>query len=288
MLGTGQRVKARRQRARPDMFRPFALLLLIGGALISFLPFLWMLLSAFKLPGEMDIVPPSFFPRRWVLDNLIWVWVTMNFPRLFANSMLVTVTSTLAGLYTSTLVGYVLAKFNFRGREVIFFLIVSQLFIPGQLGTIVLWFMCKRVGLLDSYAALIIPGLYSVFGIFLMRQYMHVVPNELCDAARIDGCSEIGIFHRVVLPNVGPALSALGIFVFMWNYDSFFWPLIVLNKPEMYTVPLGLAFFQGQFFMNLTRALAGTSVAVVPVLAIFVLFQRRIVEGITLTGLAGR
>ena len=276
-----------RQRRVGSFQLTVGLVLAVGAILCSF-PFIWMILSAFKTPGEMDLVPPTLWPRVWTLENLVWVWDSMNFPRLFGNSMVVTITATASALYTSALLGYVLAKFEFTGRNVVFSFIISQMFIPGQLGMIVRWFIFHEANLLDTYLALIIPGLYSVFGIFMMRQYMHTIPNELLDAARIDGASELGIFHRVVLPNVGPALSALGIFTFLGIYDSFTWPLIALNSPKMYTVPVGLAFFQGEYFSNLARAMAGTTVAVIPTLVVFLLFQRRIVEGVTLSGMGGQ
>lgn len=272
-----------KQPLRVGLFRVFSYTLLIIGALISLLPFLWMILAAFKTSSEINQIPPTFWPRQWVIENIVQVWQQLDFLRMFANSIFVAVTTTVFTLYTSALVGYVLAKFKFPGRSLIFFFIVSQMFIPGQLGMIVLWFIFFKVNLLDTYPALIIPSLYSSFGIFMMRQYMHTIPNELLDAARIDGASELGIFHKIVLPNIGAPLSALGIFTFIWNYDSFTWPLIVLNSVEMYTVPLGLALFQGQYFSNLARTMAGTAIAVIPSLIVFVLFQRRIVEGITLT-----
>ena len=152
---------------------------------------------------------------------------------------------------------------------------------------VVLWGMFNDVALLNNHIALILPFLYSGFGVFLMKQSVHTIPDELLDAARIDGASEIGIYHRIVLPNLWPSLAALAIFTFMFNYDSFFWPLIVLQDFELYTVPLGLAFFQGQYFNDLGRAMAGTTLAVIPTLAVFIILQRRIVEGVTLSGLKG-
>jgi ABC-type glycerol-3-phosphate transport system permease component len=139
--------------------------------------------------------------------------------------------------------------------------------------------------LMNSYWALILPAVFNSFGIFLMRQYMHSVPNELLDAARIDGCSEPGIYWRVVLPLIGPALGALAIFEFLWHWDNFLWPLIVLNKQELFTLPLGLRQFSTEYYTDLAAVMAGTAIAVVPVLVVFVIFQRYIVAGIALTGL---
>ncbi len=279
------RIRVRPERLRQGLYSTAIYLVLAIGAIASMLPFIWMVLGAFKTHAEMAHVPPTFWPQEWILGNFDWAWNKINFPRLFGNSMLVTLTVTVFTLYTSTLLGYVLEKFRFPGRDLIFFLIVSQMFIPGQLAMLVRWLMFHEVGLLDSYTALIAPSLYSAFGVFMLRQYMHTVPNELLDAARIDGCTEIGIFHRIVLPNVAPALSALGIFTFLWVYNDFTWPLMALSSVERYTVPLGLSHYQERYAAHVEYLMAGSTLAVVPLLLVFLLFQRRITEGVTLTGM---
>lgn len=265
----------------------FSYSVLILGALASLLPFAFMVLSGFKDSSELQRIPPTFLPEQWTLDNFIWAWDTLRFPRLFANSIIVTSLITLSVIYTSGLLGYVLEKIEFPGRQILFFAIIATMFVPHQIAMVVLWDVFNSLKLLNTHVALVLPFLYSGFGIFLMKQAMHTIPNELLDAARIDGASEIGIYHRIVLPNVGPSLAALAIFTFMFNYDSFFWPLIVLQDYDLYTVPLGLAFFQGQYFNDLGRALAGTTLAVMPTLVVFIVLQRRIVEGVTLSGLKG-
>lgn len=276
-------------RPRVNISQVFIWAILLMGAFISMVPFIWMAFSAFKPNAEVQTFPPTILPKVWTLENMDWAWNTMRFPRLFANSMFVSVTVTVLALYTSALVGYVLEKFRFPGKNFVFMLILSQMFIPSQIGTIIRWFMFDRLGLRNTLLSLIIPGLFSIFGIFLMRQFMHTIPEDLLDAGRVDGCSEIGIFHRIVLPNMGPALSSLGIFIFMWTYNDFFWPLIILNNPDTYTVPLGLSFYQqGQYYNNYAYAMAGATIAVIPVIVVFLILQRQIVEGVTLTGLAGR
>jgi len=260
---------------------------LIFGALTSLLPFMFMVLSGFKDSSELQRIPPTFLPEQWTLDNFIWAWEALRFPRLFANSILVTSIITFSVIYTSGLLGYVLEKIEFPGRRILFFIIISTMFVPQQIAMVVLWDMFNSLKLLNTHVALVMPFLYSGFGIFLMKQAMHTIPDELLDAARIDGASEIGIYHRIVLPNLWPSLAALAIFTFMFNYDSFFWPLIVLQDYDLYTVPLGLAFFQGQYFNDLGRALAGTTLAVIPTLVVFLILQRRIIYGFTLSGLKG-
>ncbi len=260
---------------------------LIFGALTSLLPFVFMVLSGFKDSSELQRIPPTFLPEQWTLANFIWAWETLRFPRLFANSIIVTSIITFSVIYTSGLLGYVLEKIEFPGRRILFFAIISTMFVPHQIAMVVLWDLFNSLKLLNTHVALVLPFLYSGFGIFLMKQAMHTIPDELLDAARIDGASEIGIYHRIVLPNLWPSLAALAIFTFMFNYDSFFWPLIVLQDYDLYTVPLGLAFFQGQYFNDLGRALAGTTLAVIPSLVVFLILQRRIIHGFTLSGLKG-
>lgn len=161
------------------------------------------------------------------------------------------------------------------------------MFVPNQITRIVLWDAFNKLDLLNTYQALILPFLYSAFGIFLLKQNMYTIPEEIIDAGRIDGASEIGIYHRIVLPNILPTLSALAIFQFMFAYDEFFWPLIALDNVDYYTVPLGLSFFQGQYYNNLGFAFAGTTIAVLPTIIVFIVLQRHIIQGITLTGLKG-
>ena len=262
-------------------------LVLAIGAFLAFLPFLWMILSAFKTTGEIERLPPTFFPENPTMENFTDVFTLLNFPRLFFNSLLVTIIITVSVCYTSGIVGYVLERVRFPGRNIIFFAIISTMFVPNQITRIVLWDAFNKLDLLNTYQALILPFLYSAFGIFLLKQNMYTIPEEIIDAGRIDGASEIGIYHRIVLPNILPTLSALAIFQFMFAYDEFFWPLIALDNVDMYTVPLGLSFFQGQYYNNLGFAFAGTTIAVMPTIIVFIVLQRQIIQGITLTGLKG-
>ncbi|MBK8023039.1 MAG: carbohydrate ABC transporter permease [Chloroflexi bacterium] len=279
--------KPRSERSPIDTGQAVSYGVLLIGAMTSLLPFVFMVLSGFKDSSELQRIPPTLLPEQWTLDNFIWAWDTLRFPRLFANSILITTLITLSVIYTSGLLGYVLEKIEFPGRRILFFAIISTMFVPHQIAMVVLWDFFNSLKLLNSHIALILPFLYSGFGIFLMKQAMHTIPGELLDAARIDGASEIGIFHRIVIPNMWPSLAALAIFTFMFNYDSFFWPLIVLQDYDLYTVPLGLAFFQGQYFNDLGRALAGTTLALIPTLLVFLVLQRRIIQGFTLSGMKG-
>jgi multiple sugar transport system permease protein len=258
----------------------------IGGILMV-IPFVWMILSAFKEPGELTLYPPTLFPENPSIDLLKRIWTEIDFKRYFANSLLIAVCVTTAQLVTSSLVGYVFAKQQFWGRDKIFFAIISTMMIPWPMLLIPQYLIVLRLGMMNTYQAMIIPAMYTTFGIFLMRQYMHGIPDELIDAARIDGASEPAIFIRIIFPMLGPALAALGIFSFMGSWDSFIWPLVVLNSEKMYTLPLGLAMFNNRYWTDYAMVNAGAFISIVPVLIVFFLLQRYFIEGIALTGMKG-
>ncbi|HPC78131.1 MAG TPA: carbohydrate ABC transporter permease, partial [bacterium] len=186
---------------------------------------------------------------------------------------------------TSSFVGYVFAKFNFWGKEVIFMMILSTMMIPFAVTMIPLYLIISKLGWINSHLALIIPGLYSTFGIFLMRQFMSSIPNELREAAIVDGCGEFRTFWSIILPQCKPVLAALGIFTFMWNWDNFLWPLIVLNNEDKFTLPVGLSMFSQQWWTNYGLVMAGATISVIPVLIVFFIFQKQFIQGIVLTGL---
>ncbi|GAB4437833.1 MAG: carbohydrate ABC transporter permease [Anaerolineae bacterium] len=262
-------------------------LILSLGAILMVFPFVWMTLSAFKQPSEIITYPPTLFPASPSLDLLTRVWTEIDFKRYFANSLFLAITVTAIQLLTSSFVGYVLAKYQFWGRSVFFIALLSTMMIPWPVLLIPQYLIVLRLGLINTYWAIILPALYSTFGIFLMRQYMHSIPDELIDAARIDGAAEPDIFVRIILPMCGPVLAALGIFTFMGSWDSFIWPLVVLSKESMYTLPLGLAMFNQRFWTDYAAVNAGAFISVIPVIIVFLLLQRRFIEGIALTGLKG-
>jgi ABC-type glycerol-3-phosphate transport system permease component len=257
------------------------------GAIVMFFPFIWMTLSAFKQPDEIIAYPPIWLPANPSLDLLSRIWTEIDFKRFFLNSLFVATTATACQLFTSALNGYVLAKYQFPGRNLMFIMILCTMMVPWPVLLIPQYLIALNLKILNTYWALILPALYSAFGIFLMRQYMHSIPDELLDAARIDGASEPAIFARIILPLTGPALAALGIFHFMWHWDSFIWPLIVINSESMYTLPLGLATFVGQYWTDYAAVNAGAFISVIPVVVVFLLLQRRFIEGIAMTGLKG-
>jgi ABC-type glycerol-3-phosphate transport system permease component len=263
----------------------FIYLLLFIGSIFFIAPFFWMLSSAFKLPQEVISYPPVWIPASPTMRSILYVWDKMNFARSFGNSVFISVTVTLIVLLTSAITGYVLAKYEFRGRNVIFIAILATMMIPWPVTLIPNYQLMVWFKMLNTYWALIIPSLYSAFGIFLLRQFMHSIPNELIDAGRIDGASEPRIFVQIVLPLLKPALAALAIFVFQWNWDNFIWPLIVLNNQRLYTLPVALGTFQSDNVTDYASIMAGASITVIPMVLVYLLFQRYFVAGIAMTGL---
>jgi multiple sugar transport system permease protein len=277
-------VPAPRRAARRRPWRDaWAYLALAAGAVPVVFPFLWMMATALKAPRE--IFELHFWPRAPTLDNFRQVLLATQFPRWFANSLGIAVATTASVAFFDSLVGYTLAKLRFPGREVIFGVILSTLMIPTEMLVIPWYTMSARLGWVNTYWGIMFPGLMSAFGVFLMRQFMAGVPDELLDAARIDGLSEFGLFTRVAVPLVRPALAALCIFTFLGNWNAFLWPLIVIQTPAMRTLPVGIALFSGEAGSSWHLIMAASALAVLPVLAVFVLLQRQIIEGIVLTGL---
>lgn len=260
--------------------------LLIGGIIMVF-PFLWMLLTSFKDYYAIIDTTSSFFPQEPTIANYKKVLETAMFGRWFLNSLFVASLETASVCFLSALTGYTLAKYYFPGRNVIFIMILSTLMIPTEMLVIPWYLMASKIGLIDTYWGIWFPSIVTGFGVFLMRQFMNNVPNDLIDAARIDGLSEFGIFLRVAFPLVKSAVAALGIFTFIGNWGAFLWPLIIVESTEMRTLPLGLAFFSDEVGVQWDMIMTGASIATVPVLIIFVLFQKHIIKGVALAGLKG-
>jgi multiple sugar transport system permease protein len=277
------------RRRRPN-WEKYLLWLLLGlGAVLMVAPFYWTLVTSFKSRAEVLVFPPTWWPQEPTLEH--WVSLTElrigSFVIFFRNSIFVTFTITALILFTSTLAGYVFAKHQFKGRDAMFLLVLSMMMIPFNISIIPLYALIVDLHWNNTYWALIIPSIFSPFGIFLMRQFMHTIPNELIDAARIDGASEFGIFLRIVLPLSTAPLAALGIFTFVSQWDDFLWPLVVIDEPSLYTIPLGLSQYRGRTGTNVGELAAASMVAVLPVLIVYFLAQRRFIEGISLTGLKG-
>lgn len=258
-------------------------------AIITLGPFFWMVSTSFKPSDESIAFPPTFLPEDPVgFKNYYTVLTDVPFFRFYYNSLVQAITATVGALFTSSLAGYIFAKFWFKGQNILFMFILSTLMVPLFVIIIPIFLMIRWMNLVDSLWALIIPGLASAFGIFLMRQFMKSIPFDFLDAGRIDGCGEFGIFARIIVPLSRPAFSALGIFHFMIQWDSFIWPLVVIENINKRTLPLGLALFTQQFgTQDYNLIMAAAVLAVLPVIVVFLFAQRSFIEGITLTGIKG-
>ncbi len=263
----------------------FVYLAVILGSVVMAFPFVWMILSSFK--NLREIFRFSFWPEVWSLANYREVIVNTMFPQWFLNSLIVAGISTVSVLFFSSLVGYTLTKLRFPGRNFIFLLILSTLMIPTEMLVIPWFVMASEYGWVNTYWGIAFPGLIPAFGVFLMRQFFQSLPRDLFDAGRVDGLSEFGLYWRVGLPLVGPGLGALAIFNFVGNWNAFLWPLIVAKSPSMRTIPVGVAFFSGEAGTAWNLIMASAALAVIPVLIVFFIFQRQIIEGVVLTGVKG-
>ena len=263
--------------------------LLLGGiAIAMLLPLLWMVSTAFKAPTE-DIFqfPPQFIPSSPTFENFVAAWESAPFGRYFWNSLVIAIATVVLNLILCSLAAYPLARLNFKGREIIFSLVVATILIPFQIVMIPLYIFAVRLGLLNTYLGAIFPSIASAFGIFLMRQAFQTVPKELEEAARIDGCSELGIWWHIMVPSVRPALVTLALFVFIGSWGDFLWPLLVLDRPEYYTLPLGVNRLAGSFSFNWRLISAGSVISIVPVILVFIAAQRYIVPSETGSGVKG-
>jgi putative chitobiose transport system permease protein len=262
--------------------------LLAGIAMVMLLPLLWLVSTAFKAPTENIFgFPPQFIPQSPTFSNFVKVWQTNPFGRYFFNSTLVASITVSLNLLFCSLAAYPLARLTFKGREVIFSLIVSTILIPFQIVMIPLYILIVQLGLKNSYLGIVFPGIASAFGIFLMRQAFQSVPKELEEAARIDGCSELGIWWNIMIPAVRPALVTLAIFVFIGSWSDFLWPLLVLDQPDYYTLPLGVARLAGSFSLDWRLIAAGSVISIAPIVALFVFLQSYIVPTESGSGVKG-
>jgi multiple sugar transport system permease protein len=273
----------------PRRDRPLAVrlhLVLIVGFIVMVIPFVWMILGSFKTTGELRQTPPTWIPENPTLDNYRDLFDRLNFPRYFFNSALVATVVTVGNLLFASMAGYAFAKLEFPGKRVLFVLVLSTLMIPAFVTFMPLFVLVSNLGLANTHAALILPFLATAFGVFLMRQYILGIPDELLDAARIDGAGEYTIFFRVVLPLCGPALATLAVLTFVSQWNSFLWPLVVATTEDMYTLPVALALFAtGQQESNLALQLAGATVVVLPMIVLFFAMQRYVIQGVARTGI---
>jgi multiple sugar transport system permease protein len=278
--------RPRRGKLTPGLLALHAAL--IAGSVVMLLPFAWMLSTSLKLPAETFTYPPILIPSKIAWDNYTRTVTAMPFGRFYLNSLIVTTCVTLVQLLTSSLAAFAFARLLFRGRDTLFLLYLATLMIPFQVTMIPNFIVVRTLGWYDTYQALILPPAFSAFSTFLLRQFFRGIPRDLDEAARIDGASSLRIWWSVILPLSGPVLAALAIFVSLNTWNDFLWPLIVTNSPEMRTLPVGLSAFQGQYKTDWNLLMAGSVIAMLPILIVYIIGQRWFIRGITLSGLGGR
>jgi multiple sugar transport system permease protein len=264
----------------------FLHILMIAGLILMVIPFVWMVLGSFKTTGELRQLPPTWIPEDPTLENYRDLFDRLDFTRYFFNSAVVAVTVTLANLLFCSMIGYALAKLEFPGKKVLFVLLLGTLMIPAIVTFMPTFVLVSNLKLVNTHLGLILPFMAGAFGAFLMRQFIMGIPNELLDAARVDGAGEFRIFFRIVLPLCGPPLATLGILTFIGSWNAFLWPLVVASTEEMYTLPVALALFSiGQQESNVALLMAGSVVVVLPLIVLFFCLQRFVIQGIATTGI---
>ena len=254
---------------------------LILGALVSLVPMLWMVSASFMSNGEANTYPPHFFPAHATTEHYATLFTRLALGRTFLNSALIATIVTGVSLFVNSMAGYAFAKLRFRGRDRIFRVLTAALVVPIQVVMLPVFLLMKELGLVNTYAGVIIPTLASIFGIFLVRQYALSLPDELLDAARIDGAGELRIYWSVTLPVIRPILATLAIWTFLSTWNDFMWPLIILTDETRYTLPVALANLVGEHAQDTELMMAGSVLTILPVLIVFLALQRYYVAGIT-------
>ena len=256
------------------------------GVILLVGPFIWMVLGSIKTTGELRQVPPTWLPQNPTLSNYTDLLDRLSFGRFFLNSTIVAAAVTAGNVIFCSMLGYALAKLSFPGKRILFGVVLGTLMVPAIVTFMPLFVLVANLNLVNTHAGLILPFLVGAFGVFLMRQFIGGIPDELLDAARVDGAGEHYIFWRIVMPLCGPAIATLTILTFLGSWNSFLWPLVVANTEDMYTLPVAIALFAtGQQETNIALLMAGSVVVIVPVLIVFIALQRYFTQGIAMTGI---
>lgn len=281
-------VRRSRNRTNERLRKTAAYLFLICGSIVMAVPFLWMLSTSLKDQGTVFEMPPKWIPEHFEWDNYKVVLTEANFLRGFMNSLIIVIPPTLLGLFTSSLAAFAFARMKFPGRNVLFILLLATMMIPGVVTMIPSFILYKKIGWVDSWLPLMVPGMLgAAAAVFFMRQFFLTIPSELEDAAKMDGLNPFRIFVQIMLPLCKPALITQGLLGFLGGYNDFLAPLIYINSPEKFTLQLVLASFQGFYNAQWTYIMAGSVLALIPTILLFFFAQRYFVEGISMTGMKG-
>ena len=280
---------SKRTARKGSIGRPLVYFILILGSIVAMMPFIWMILATFKTGAEVRQVPPTFFPNEFTLENYKTIFNDPQLPLglFYRNSMIIAISNTVLVLFTSSLFGFIFAKYNFKGKRILFWFILATMMIPFQVTMIPGYLILVKLGLLNNLAGLIIPSAISAFGIFLVTQFAKSIPSEMLDAGRVDGASEWRIYRSIALPQLGPALATLGMLTFMSNWNAYLWPLIVLTEQDVRTLPIILTWYTTQHSNQIHLSMTASVLVVLPILIVFLLSQRWIVRGLTLSGMKG-
>lgn len=271
-----------RSRDKLQQWAAGIVLTVFGVAMI--LPFIWMLLSSFKTEGEIKRIPPTLWPESFTFENFGKLFTEMDFGTYLTNTLLITLFS-FVGLLLNAMAGFGFAKYSFKGREKMFLLVLATMMIPGQVTMIPVYLILNSVSLTNTMLGIVLPGFTSAFGIFLFRQFMSTLPDEIMEATRLDGASEYRLFAQIVLPMSKPILAVQAILTFIGGWNSFLWPLIIANDEKLYTLSVGLSLLKGQHGTNFALQMAGAAFMVVPIMIIFVFFQKHIIENYNISGM---
>jgi len=262
-------------------------IILLGGATTMIVPFVWMLSSSLKRNLEVFYIPPTLIPSVPQWHNYVEIFKVVPYGRWFLNSAFIAIVQTVLYLFVASLAGFTFARMYFPGRELIFTLYLATLMVPGEVTLIPKFILMKELHLIDTFAAVILPGVFNAYGVFLLRQFFMTLPDSLEEAAILDGASYFRIYWNIILPLAGPGLATLSLFSFMGAWNDFLWPLIVINAESMKPLSVGLASFHGLYETNWPYLMAASTVALIPIIIVFVIAQKYFVRGIALTGLKG-
>lgn len=260
-------------------------IILILGAVVMLFPVYWMAATAIRPADELFSRDLTLIPSELVWSNFVKAWESLPFSQFYVNSIIITVLAVVVSVFFDLLAGYAFAKYRFRGRDTMFLAMLSTLLIPIQVILVPTFIIATTLGLANSWWGVVLPRASEVFGIFLVRQFMVSLPSELIESARLDGVSEFGIFRKIILPLSGPVIAVLTILIFMWRWNDFVWPLIVLQEESSYTVTLGLNLLKGEFWNDWNAIMSMSLLSIIPVLIVFIVFQRQFIQGIAHTGL---
>ncbi len=259
--------------------------LILFLAFLALIPIVYVVLAAFKPGSELFRYPPTLFPEKWTLENFRDVFQRADFLSYFKNTTIVAVLSTLLTVIINTMSGYAFAKYKFRGNQAIFMFFICTMMLPLEVLMIPIFQMVHKMGMYNNYLGLIIPPAATPMGVFLVRQFFYSVPNELNEAARIDGASETRTFLHIMIPIAKPIMSVLAIFSFMWRWNDYLWPLLVIRDNDLFTLQLALANFNGEYSVDWSSLLAMSVVSMIPVLIVFLIFQKQFIKGLVTSGL---